>query len=66
MYFTPSYVELAEVAVKARARLRQKQEKPTGQRQGSVLDDLSFRRLLRDGHHADATAYLLAELEDAE
>lgn len=32
----------------------------------TILDDPSFRRLLRDGHRADTTASLLAQLEDKE
>jgi hypothetical protein len=40
------------------------QEELSAQRYWTVLDDPSFRRLLRDGHHADATATLLSQLEN--
>ena len=45
---------------------RQKIEQPYNERWLTVLDDPAFRRLLRDGHCADATAYLLTQLGDEE
>jgi hypothetical protein len=45
---------------------QQQIEQPYSERWRTVLDDPTFRRLLRDGHCADATAYLLTQLGDEE
>jgi hypothetical protein len=44
----------------------QKIEQPYNERWQILLDDPAFRRLLRDGHCADATAYLPTQLGDEE
>ena len=66
MSLTKSYIDSDDGTTDAQITPRAAQEKPAGQRLQAVLDDPSFCRLLRDGHHADATAYLLTQLEDGE
>jgi len=41
-------------------------KQPDNERWQTILDDPSFRRLLRDGHQADTTTLLLAQLEGNE
>src|SRR5258708_3945597 len=66
MSFTQSPIDLDENTNGARTTLRETQETPSEQRPRTVLDDPSLRRLLRDGHCADATAFLLTQLENEE
>ena len=64
MHFTKSYSVLSEVAVEARSTLQQKQRTVGGERWQRILEDPTFRRLIRDGHQATATTSLLEQIED--
>lgn len=66
MYFTKNYILLSEVAAEAHRTSRQEQRTAAGERWQKVLEDQTFRRLIRDGHQAAATTYLLEQLEDEE
>ncbi len=66
MSFMQNDCDSEEVTADARIPLREAQKKQPEQLWWTVLDDPSFRRLLRDGHRADATAYLLTQLEKEE
>jgi len=61
-----SYMQQSKVVTDAQVRFCKIQEKPSEQYLWTVLDDPSFRRLLRDGHRADATVDLLTQLQDNE
>ena len=60
------FIEAPTVAGTVTNTTNQKTERPYEERWQAVLDDPAFRRLLRDGHQADTTANLLAQLEDRE
>ena len=59
-------IEVTTVVGAATTTTHQKTEQPYEERWHAILDDPAFRRLLRDGHQADTTANLLAQLEDKE
>ena len=59
-------IEATTVTEAAINTAQQKIEQPYNERWQTILDDPAFRRLLRDGHCADATAYLLTQLGDEE
>ena len=66
MSFTHSSIKSDNVTVEVPAVLSEKPGHLSDERWQTVLDDPSFRRLLRDGHQADTTTALLAQLEDNE
>jgi hypothetical protein len=66
MSFTQNYIRLNQIVTDTQATFRQTQENLSEQHSWTVLDDPSFRRLLRDGHRANATVDLVTQLQDNE
>jgi hypothetical protein len=64
MAFTHREKHEDNVVAELQAVVHQTPEKRSEQHPWTVLDDPSFRRLLRDGHRANATASLLSQLEN--
>ena len=66
MSFSQRYRHLSQIPAETQTSFHKTQGKSSEQHLWTVLDDPSFRRLLRDGHCADATVDLLTQLQDNE
>ena len=64
MSFTQSAIDSDKSTTGVQTSLFETREKSSKQHAWTVLDDPSFRRLLRDGHCADTTVALLTQLEN--
>jgi hypothetical protein len=62
MHGTEEHAAMSDGATETLTILRHERRTPSGGRWETVFTDPALRRLLRNGHQAEATAFLLEQL----